>query len=57
MDFAEEIEKFVMNSEEPVLQRNSTRILGWLKTKDPLAYIRLLQCTKSSRILMILNKR
>ncbi len=41
MDFAEEIEKFVMNSEEPVTSREiGTRILGWLKTKDPLAYIR-----------------
>lgn len=40
-DFAEEIEKFVMNSEDPVSSKEiGKRILDWLKTKDTLSYIR-----------------
>lgn len=39
--FVEEIEKHVMNSEEPVKSREiGIMILEWLKTKDTLAYIR-----------------
>ncbi len=39
--FVEEIERHVMNSEEPVKSREiGIMILEWLKTKDTLAYIR-----------------
>lgn len=40
-DFAEGIERYVINSEEPVTSKQIGKmILDWLKTKDPLAYIR-----------------
>lgn len=40
-DFAEGVERYVINSEEPVTSKEIGRmILDWLKTKDPLAYIR-----------------
>ena len=40
-DFAEQIEKYVINSEEPVSSKDIGRmILDWLKNKDQLAYIR-----------------
>lgn len=40
-DFAEEIERFVMNSEDPVSSKEiGLRILDWLKHKNQLAYIR-----------------
>lgn len=39
--FAEDIEKVVMNSEDPISSKEiGLRILEWLKKKDPLAYIR-----------------
>lgn len=40
-DFAEGVERIVINSEEPVTSKDIGRmILEWLKTKDQLAYIR-----------------
>ena len=40
-DFAEEVERFVMNSEDPVSSKEiGLRILDWLKHKNQLAYIR-----------------
>ncbi len=40
-DFAEGVERYVNNSEEPVTSKEIGKmILAWLKTKDPLAYIR-----------------
>ena len=40
-DFAEGVERYVINSEEPVTSKEIGKmILDWLKTKDPLAYIR-----------------
>jgi transcriptional repressor NrdR len=40
-DFAEQVERIVINSEEPVTSKEIGRmILEWLKTKDQLAYIR-----------------
>ena len=40
-DFAEQIEKYVINSEEPVSSKDIGKmILDWLKNKDQLAYIR-----------------
>ncbi len=40
-DFAEQVERIVINSEEPVTSKDIGRmILEWLKTKDQLAYIR-----------------
>ena len=40
-DFAEEIERYVINSEDPVSSKEiGTMILDWLKHKDQLAYIR-----------------
>jgi transcriptional repressor NrdR len=40
-DFAEEVERFVINSEEPVTSKQiGHMILEWLKNKDQLAYIR-----------------
>ena len=39
--FAEEVEKHVFNSEEPISSRDiGVMILNWLREKDPLAYIR-----------------
>jgi transcriptional repressor NrdR len=46
--FTEEIEKYVMNSEEPVHSREiGLMILEWLKGKDKLAYIRFASVYKS----------
>lgn len=40
-NFAEEVEKFVFNSEDSVTSRDiGLMILNWLREKDPLAYIR-----------------
>jgi transcriptional repressor NrdR len=40
-DFAEQVERYVINSEEPVSSRAiGGMILEWLKTKDQLSYIR-----------------
>ncbi len=40
-DFAEQVERYVINSEEPVSSRViGGMILEWLKTKDQLSYIR-----------------
>lgn len=40
-DFAEQVERVVINSEEPITSKEIGRmILEWLKTKDQLAYIR-----------------
>ena len=40
-DFAEGIEKYVINSEEPVTSKEiGNMILDWLRTKDKLAYVR-----------------
>lgn len=40
-DFAESVERYVINSEEIVSSKEIGKmILDWLKTKDPLAYIR-----------------
>lgn len=40
-DFAEEVERYVINSEDPVSSKDiGHMILDWLKTKDQLAYIR-----------------
>lgn len=39
--FAEEIEKQVINSEEPITSKEiGLKILEWLRGKDPMAYIR-----------------
>ena len=46
--FVEEVEKYVMNSEEPVHSKEiGLMILDWLKTKDTLAYIRFASVYKS----------
>jgi len=48
--FVEEVEKYVMNSEEPVHSKEiGLMILDWLKTKDTLAYIRFASVYKSFR--------
>ena len=40
-EFTEEVERLVLNSAEPISTREiGLRTLEWLKTKDPLAYIR-----------------
>jgi transcriptional repressor NrdR len=40
-DFAEEVERYVINSEDPVSSKEiGHMILEWLRHKDPLAYIR-----------------
>lgn len=40
-DFAEQVERYVINSEEPVSSKViGGMILEWLKTKDQLSYIR-----------------
>jgi len=40
-DFAEQVERYVINSEEPVSSKTiGGMILEWLKTKDQLSYIR-----------------
>lgn len=40
-EFAEEVERTVLNSEEPITTKEiGLKILGWLKNKDTLAYIR-----------------
>jgi len=40
-DFAEEVERHVINSDDPVSSKEiGTMILEWLKSKDQLAYIR-----------------
>lgn len=40
-DFAEEVERYVINSEDPVSSKEiGGMILDWLRKKDPLAYIR-----------------
>lgn len=40
-DFAQEIERLVLNSEETISTKDiGVLILDWLKQKDPLAYIR-----------------
>jgi len=40
-DFAEQVERYVINSEEPVSSKAiGGMILDWLKTKDQLSYIR-----------------
>jgi len=40
-DFGESVERYVINSEEPVSSKEiGIMILEWLKTKDQLAYIR-----------------
>ena len=39
--FAEELERYVLNSEEPVKSHDiGLMVLEWLKSKDPLSYIR-----------------
>jgi transcriptional repressor NrdR len=39
--FAEEVERYVLNSEEPVKSLEiGLMVLDWLKSKDPLSYIR-----------------
>jgi len=39
--FAEEIEKQVINSEDPITSKDiGFKILEWLKSRDPMAYIR-----------------
>ena len=46
--FVEEIEKYVLNSEEPVSSTDiGLMILDWLKTKDTLAYIRFASVYKA----------
>lgn len=40
-DFAEQVERNVINSEDPVTSKDIGKmILDWLKTKDQLSYIR-----------------
>lgn len=49
-EFTEEIERFVLNSSEPVSTKKIGRkILKWLKKKDPLAYIRFASVYKQFR--------
>jgi transcriptional repressor NrdR len=56
-DFAEGIEKYVINSEEPVTSKEIGRmILDWLKTKDPLAYIRFASVYKEFKDLKDIKK-
>ena len=39
--FAEDVERQVLNSEDPITSKEiGVKILDWLRTKDPLAYIR-----------------
>jgi transcriptional repressor NrdR len=46
--FVEEIEKYVLNSEEPVKSKEiGLMILDWLRNKDTLAYIRFASVYKS----------
>jgi len=46
--FTDEIEKYVMNSEEPVHSKEiGLMILDWLRSKDKLAYIRFASVYKS----------
>jgi transcriptional repressor NrdR len=46
--FIDEIEKYVMNSEEPVHSKEiGLMILDWLRSKDKLAYIRFASVYKS----------
>ena len=40
-DFAEDVERLVLNSSEPISTKEvGLKTLEWLKTKDPLSYIR-----------------
>ncbi len=46
--FTEEVERFVMNSEDPVSSKTiGLMILDWLRNRDPLAYIRFASVYKS----------
>jgi transcriptional repressor NrdR len=46
--FVEEVERYVLNSEEPIHSKDiGLMILDWLKTKDTLAYIRFASVYKS----------
>ena len=57
-DFAEGVERYVINSEEPVTSKEIGKmILDWLKTKDPLAYIRFASVYKGLKILKIIGEK
>lgn len=56
-DFAESIERYVINSEEPVSSKDIGRmILEWLRTKDTLAYIRFASVYKEFKNLEDIKK-
>lgn len=56
-DFAEEVERYVLNSEDPVSSREIGRmILDWLKGKDQLAYIRFASVYKDFKDLDDIKK-
>lgn len=50
--FTEEIERYVLNSEEPITSKEiGLMVLGWLRKKDPLAYIRFASVYKEFKSL------
>ena len=56
-DFAEGVERYVINSEEPVTSKEIGKmILDWLKTKDPLAYIRFASVYKEFKDLKAIRE-
>lgn len=56
-DFAEQVEKFVINSEEPVSSKDIGKMtLDWLKGKDQLAYIRFASVYKEFKDLNDIKK-
>ncbi|MDD4381868.1 MAG: transcriptional regulator NrdR [Candidatus Dojkabacteria bacterium] len=55
--FAEEVERYVLNSEEAVTSRDiGLMILEWLREKDPLAYIRFASVYKEFKSLDDIKK-
>lgn len=56
-DFAEEVERFVINSEDPVSSKQiGHMILEWLKNRDQLAYIRFASVYKEFKDLDDIRK-
>lgn len=56
-DFAEEVERYVLNSEEPVTTKEiGLKTLEWLKGKDTLAYIRFASVYKEFETLEDIKK-
>jgi len=56
-DFAESVERYVINNEEPVTSKEiGNMILEWLKTKDTLAYIRFASVYKEFKELSDIKK-